>query len=410
MADQPECSCCMIIGLIGKANVGKSTFFNAATDLTVPVANYPFTTIEPNVGVAYARTKCVCREFGVQDNPVHSVCIDGNRFIPVKLIDVAGLVPGAHAGKGLGNKFLDDARQADVLIHVIDASASTDNNGRPVRAGTGDPTFDIHFVEEEFDLWIESIIGRDWSKIAREAESQGQKLEQLLAKRLSGLAISEQVITTAIQTSGLSLKKPVTWNHDDVLLLCKVLRTKAKPFVIAANKADLPSAEDNIKKMKAGGLELIPCASEAEALLRKASKKGILHYLPGDASFDVKPEVTLNAPQQKALDIVKGFMQKYGSTGVQEVINIACFKFLRMVEVYPVEDEFKLTDKKGNVLPDVWLLPEGSTAKDLAGAIHADLAKGFLYAIDVRTKQRISANHRLKSGDVIKIASATSRG
>ena len=400
----------MIIGLIGKANVGKSTFFNAATDLTVPVANYPFTTIEPNVGVAYARTKCVCREFGVQDNPVHSVCIDGNRFIPVKLIDVAGLVPGAHAGKGLGNKFLDDARQADVLIHVIDASASTDNNGRPVRAGTGDPTFDIRFVEEEFDLWIESIIGRDWSKIAREAESQGQKLEQLLAKRLSGLAISEQVITTAIQTSGLSLKKPVTWNHDDVLLLCKVLRTKAKPFVIAANKADLPSAEDNIKKIKAGGLELIPCASEAEALLRKASKKGILHYLPGDASFDVKPEVTLNAPQQKALDIVKGFMQKYGSTGVQEVINIACFKFLRMVEVYPVEDEFKLTDKKGNVLPDVWLLPEGSTAKDLAGAIHADLAKGFLYAIDVRTKQRISASYQLKSGDVIKIASATSRG
>ncbi|MDP9015368.1 MAG: redox-regulated ATPase YchF [Thermoproteota archaeon] len=400
----------MIIGLIGKANVGKSTFFNAATDLTVPVANYPFTTIEPNVGVAYARTKCVCREFGVQDNPVHSVCIDGNRFIPVKLIDVAGLVPGAHAGKGLGNKFLDDARQADVLIHVIDASASTDNNGRPVRAGTGDPTFDIRFVEEEFDLWIESIIGRDWSKIAREAESQGQKLDQLLAKRLSGLAISEQVITTAIQMSGLSLKKPVTWNHDDVLLLCKVLRTKAKPFVIAANKADLPSAEDNIKKMKTGGLELIPCASEAEALLRKASKKGILHYLPGDASFDVKPNATLNAQQQKALDIVKGFMQKYGSTGVQEVINIACFKFLRMVEVYPVEDEFKLTDKKGNVLPDVWLLPVGSTAKDLAGAIHADLAKGFLYAIDVRTKQRISANHQLKSGDVIKIASATSRG
>ncbi|MDP9462142.1 MAG: DUF933 domain-containing protein, partial [Thermoproteota archaeon] len=162
--------------------------------------------------------------------------------------------------------------------------------------------------------------------------------------------------------------------------------------------------------MTAGGLELIPCASEAESLLRKASKKGILHYLPGDASFDVKPGATLNAQQQKALDIVKGFMQKYGSTGVQEVINIACFKFLRMVEVYPVEDEFKLTDKKGNVLPDVWLLPEGSTAKDLAGAIHADLAKGFLYAIDVRTKQRISANHRLKSGDVIKIASATSRG
>jgi ribosome-binding ATPase len=400
----------MIIGLIGKANVGKSTFFNAATDLAVPVANYPFTTIEPNVGVAYARTKCVCREFGVQDNPVHSVCIDGNRFIPVKLVDVAGLVPGAHAGKGLGNKFLDDARQADALIHIVDASGSTDNNGRPVPAGTGDPVFDIQFVEEEFDLWLESIIGRDWSKTAREAESQGQKLEQLLAKRLSGLAINEQTIINAVQASGLTSKKPVAWSHDDIFRFCKVLRTRAKPFVIAVNKAELPAADDNIKKMKAGGLELVPCASEAEALLRKASKKGILHYLPGDVSFDVKPEVVLTAPQLKALDIVKMFMQKYGSTGVQEAINIACFKLLRMVAVYPVEDEFKLTDKKGNILPDVWLLPEGSTAKNLAEAIHADLAKGFLYAVDARTKQRIAANHQLKSGDVIKIASATSRG
>jgi ribosome-binding ATPase YchF (GTP1/OBG family) len=388
----------MIIGLIGKANVGKSTFFNAATDLAAPVANYPFTTIEPNVGVAYARTKCVCREFGVQDNPVHSVCIDGNRFIPVKLVDVAGLVPGAHAGKGLGNKFLDDARQADALIHIIDASGSTDNIGRPVRARTGDPVFDIQFVEEEFDLWLESIIGRDWGKTAREAESQGQKLEQLLARRLSGLAINEQTITNAVQASGLASKKPVAWTQNDILQFCKVLRTRAKPFVIAANKADLPAADDNIKKMKADGLELVPCASEAEALLRKASKKGILHYLPGDASFDVKPEVMLSAQQLKALDIVKAFMQKYGSTGVQEAINIACFKLLRMVAVYPVEDEFKLTDKKGNILPDVWLLPEGSTAKNLAEVIHADLAKGFLYAVDARTKQRI------------KIASATSRG
>jgi ribosome-binding ATPase len=400
----------MIIGLIGKANVGKSTFFNAATDLAVPVANYPFTTIEPNVGVAYARTKCVCREFGVQDNPVHSVCIDGNRFIPIKLVDVAGLVPGAHAGKGLGNKFLDDARQANALIHIIDASGSTDNNGRPIRAGTGDPVFDIQFVEEEFVLWLESIIGRDWGKTAREAESQGQKLEQLLAKRLSGLGINEQTITNAVQASDLASKKSVAWTHDDILRFCKVLRTRAKPFVIAANKADLPAADDNIKKMKAGGLELIPCASEAEALLRKASKKGILHYLPGDVSFEVKSEVALSAPQLKALDIVKTFMQKYGSTGVQEAINIVCFKLLRMVAVYPVEDEFKLTDKKGNILPDVWLLPEGSTAKNLAGAIHADLAKGFLYAVDARTKQRIAANHQLKNGDVIKIASATSRG
>jgi len=400
----------LIIGLIGKANVGKSTFFNAATELAVPAANYPFTTIEPNVGVAYVRVKCVCREFAVQDSPIHSMCIDANRFIPVKLVDVAGLVPGAHTGKGLGNKFLDDARQADVLVHVVDASGSTDSNGRQVPAGTGNPMFDIEFVEEELDLWLAALVGRDWSKHAREAEGLGHKLEQMLGKRLSGLAISEPAIADAIHASGLAMKKPVSWTEEDIFTFCKILRVKAKPFVIAANKADLPSAEANIETMKAAGLEVVPCASEAEALLRKASKKGVLHYLPGDSSFDVKPNIALNAQQQKALDIVKTLMEKYGSTGVQETVNIACFKLLHMVAVYPVEDEFKLTDKKGNVLPDVQLLPEGSTAKDLAQTVHADLAKGFLYGVDARTKQRVGADHKLKSGDVIKIVSATSRG
>jgi ribosome-binding ATPase YchF (GTP1/OBG family) len=400
----------LIIGIIGKANVGKSTFFNAATELAVPAANYPFTTIEPNVGVAYARTKCVCREFGVQDNPVHSMCIDGNRFIPVKLVDVAGLVPGAHAGKGLGNKFLDDARQADALIHVVDASGSTDSAGKTVPAGTGDPMFDIQFVEEEFDLWLSAIVSRDWSKTAREAESQGQKLEQMLAKRFSGLAIPEHLISATVHESGLGLKKPTQWTEDEIRHFCHMLRVKSKPFVVAANKADLPTSDANIAKMKSAGLAVVPCASEAEAMLKKASKKGILHYLPGDNSFDVKPNVALNDAQKKALEVVRSLIEKYGSTGVQEAINIACFQLLRLVAVYPVEDEFKLADKKGNVLPDVRLLPEGSTAKDLAGTVHADLAKGFLYAVDARTKQRIGADHKLKNGDVIKIVSAASRG
>lgn len=400
----------MIIGIIGKANVGKSTFFNAATELAVPAANYPFTTVEPNVGVGYARTKCVCREFGVQDNPVHSLCIDGNRFIPVKLIDVAGLVPGAHAGKGLGNKFLDDARQADALIHVVDASGSTDSGGKPVPPGTGDPMYDINFVEEEFDLWMAGIVSRDWGKTAREAEGQGQKLEQMLAKRLSGLAIPEHQISATVHESGFGMKKPSLWSEEDILHFCRVLRKRAKPFVVAANKADLPAADANIEKMKKAGLAVVPCASEAEAMLKKASKKGAIHYLPGDGSFEVRPNVALTEQQKKALEVVRALVKKYGSTGVQEAVNIACFKLLRMVAVYPVEDEFKLADKKGNVLPDVRLLPEGSTAKDLAGTVHADLAKGFLHAIDARTKQRIGADHRLKDGDVIKIVSAASRG
>lgn len=400
----------MLIGLIGKANVGKSTFFNAATELMAQAANYPFTTIKPNLGVGYARVKCVCKEFGVQDNPVHSMCVDGNRFIPIKLIDVAGLVPGAHNGRGLGNKFLDDARQADVLIHVVDASASTDSEGKSVPLGIGDPLYDVKFVEDEFDLWLASIISRDWNKLAREAESQAQKLENMLSKRLTGLAIEETHIVKALEETGLRSKKATLWKDEDLFNFCKKLRTSAKPIVIAANKADLPTAENVITKLRSLGLDVIPCIAEAEILLRRATKNGFLYYLPGDNSFTIKSGVILNEPQKKALDAIYSLIAKYGSTGVQQAINLACFKLLKLIVVYPVQDEIKLMDKKGNILPDAYLLSEGSTAKDLAMAIHADIGRGFLYAIDARSKQRIGAEYKLKNNDVVKIVSAASSG
>jgi ribosome-binding ATPase YchF (GTP1/OBG family) len=400
----------MLIGIIGKANVGKSTFFNAATELAVQAANYPFTTINSNVGIIHARQKCVCTEFGVQDNPIHSICIDGNRFIPLNLIDIAGLVPGAHSGKGLGNKFLDDARQADALIHIVDASGSTDSEGKPISPGTGDPISDIRFVEEEFDLWLASVVSRDWNKVSREAESQGQKLEQMLAKRLSGLAIGSRQIADALDETGLRYKKTISWTQEDIFSFCKTIRLKSKPIVLAANKADLPTVDKNINAIKKMGRDVIVCASEAENLLRRAAKKGIIHYLPGDNSFNIKQEAKLNDQQKKALSIISNILSKYGSTGIQEVINYACFKLLNLIVVYPVEDDLKLTDKKGNILPDARLLPQGSTARDLARTIHADLAKGFLYAIDIRSKQRLSSEYKLKNNDVIKIVSATSRG
>ena len=400
----------MLIGIIGKANVGKSTFFNAATELAVQAANYPFTTINSNVGIIHARQKCVCTEFGIQDNPIHSICIEGNRFIPLNLIDIAGLVPGAHLGKGLGNKFLDDARQADALIHIVDASGSTDSEGKPISPGTGDPISDIRFVEEEFDLWLASVVSRDWNKVSREAESQGQKLEQMLAKRLSGVAIGSRQIADALDETGLRYKKTISWTQEDIFNFCKTIRLKSKPIVLAANKADLPTVDKNINAMKKTGRDVIVCASEAENLLRRAAKKGIIHYLPGDNSFNIKQEAELNDQQKKALSIISNILSKYGSTGIQEVINYACFKLLNLIVVYPVEDELKLTDKKGNILPDARLLPQGSTARDLARTIHADLAKGFLYAIDIRSKQRLSSEYKLKNNDVIKIVSATSRG
>ena len=391
----------MQIGLIGKTNVGKSTFFSAATALSVPIANHPFTTIKPNVGIAYVRVNCVCREFDVRDNPIHSICIDGNRFIPIRLIDVAGLVPGAHEGRGLGNKFLDDARQADALIHVLDASGSTDAEGRACPPSTNDPLNDITFVEEEFELWLANIISKDWHKLAREAEHKG-RLESMLAVKLSGLSIKEDDIVMAL--SKFKDKKPVEWDDHEILAFAKELRRIAKPIVIAANKADIKQAEDNIRRINEK-YQAIPCSAEAELLLKLAAKKGIIDYIPGDPSFTIKDK-NLLPEQMKALNKVKEFMDKWNSTGVQDVINTICLKVLNMLVVYPVEDPEKLSDKKGNILPDAHLMPQGSTAKDLAYAIHTDLGSNFIYALDVRSKQRLGADYKLKNNDVIQIVSA----
>lgn len=399
----------MLIGLIGKANVGKSTFFNAATELNVQTANYPFTTISPNVGVAHLRVKCVCTEFDVQDNPSHSVCINGNRFIPVKLIDIAGLVPGAHTGRGLGNKFLDDARQADALIHVVDASGSTDGEGRIIAYNDHNPLSDIKFVEEEFDLWIASIVGKEWSRIASEIQNQRQSIERLLAKKLSWLGIDEKYITDALNELTLYSKKAPSWSEEDILNFCKVIRRTTKPILIAANKIDLPSAGKNIQNIKLFEENLVPCSAEAEVLLTRAVKKGILKYLPGDSTFQIQPGVSLSDQQSKALEAVNTIILRYKSTGVQNAINQICFKLLKCIVVYPVEDTLKLMDKNGNILPDAHIVSEGSTAKDLARIIHADLSKGFLYAIDARSKQKLSADYKLKNNDVIKIVSATTR-
>ncbi|MCS7141721.1 MAG: redox-regulated ATPase YchF [Candidatus Nitrosocaldus sp.] len=395
----------MLIGLLGKTNVGKTTFFNAATMLNAQIADHPFTTIEPNMGVAYARVDCVCREFNIKDNPRRSACIDGRRFIPVKMIDVAGLVPDAHKGRGLGNKFLDDARQADVLIHVVDASGSTDSEGRRCEPGSNDPLKDIEFVELEFDLWLASIIARDWARSAKEAEHKGLGMEHLLANRLSGLAIDGHVIADTLNAMK-GMGRLSEWGEDDILRFARALRIRAKPILIAANKADVHTARENIERMRATGRVVVPCIAEAELLLRRAASKGLVEYVPGDAVFRVR-DGSLTMEQRRALEKVRALMEDYGGTGVQKAINAAVLDMLHMITVYPVEDEHRLTDKDGNVLPDAFLLKQGSTARDLAMLIHSDLARNLLYAIDARTKQRLSAEYRLRDRDIIKIVSAS---
>jgi len=398
--------CVLQIGLLGKANVGKSTFFSAATETPVPIGNFPFTTIQPNIGVAYVKSDCACKHFGIKhQNPL---CVNGTRFIPVKLIDVAGLVPGAHEGKGLGNQFLDDARQAEVLIHVVDIAGATDIQGQPIPIGTHNPLEDVDFVENEFDQWFTDILRREWDKLTREIEQKRAKLTDGIAKRFTGLGIKDYQVQDVLHKLELISKNPKDWNDSDIHTFVKELRKNTKPIIIAANKADLCKDLDIIKKIP--DAIVIPCSAETELLLRKASKSGMIHYESGDEKFSIVENKEILPQQQKALDLVNTVFSKIHSTGIQKILNLAVFDLLKLVVVFPVEDETKLTNKNGDVLPDAKLLPQDSTAKDLAGLIHADIAKGFLHAIDCKTKQRIGGDHKLKHGDVIKIVSTLSRG
>jgi ribosome-binding ATPase YchF (GTP1/OBG family) len=395
----------MQVGLLGKTNVGKSTFFSAATETVVQIGNYPFTTIEPNIGIAYVHTDCACKFFSIpHKNPL---CMQGIRLIPVKLVDIAGLVPGAHEGKGLGNQFLDDSRQAEVLIHVMDISGSTDIQGQPVPIGTHDPLEDIEFVENEFDHWFKQMLEREWSKLIKEIEQKTTKLVDGIAKRFSGLGIKDYEISAVLQNLDLLSKKTSDWNALDLDNFVKALRKKTKPMLIAANKADLCKDLAILYKIKERS---VACSAEAELLLKKATKAGLITYMSGDSRFVINENVKITDEQQKALDIVKTILEKLKSTGVQNILNTVVFDILKQIVVYPVEDETKLSNKNGEILPDAKLLPVSSTTKDLASSIHKDLEKGFLYAIDVKTKQRIGSDYTLKNGDVIKIVASLSRG
>ena len=397
----------MLIGLLGKANVGKSTFFSAATETIAQSGNFPFTTIEPNVGVAHVKVDCACKSLA--DRCGSNQCMDGIRFIPVKLIDVAGLVPGAHEGKGLGNQFLTDAMQADALIHVVDVSGSTDIQGQSVTIGTHNPLEDIKFVEEEFDLWFKQILDREWHKLTKEIEQKHTKISEELARRFTGLGIKEPDIDKVLTSMSLKVKKPVEWSNSEIMKFLKSVRKLSKPVLIAANKADLCNDLGIIKEISED-FPTIPSSAETELLLKKAAKAGLIDYIPGDSNFKGNADIKLSEQQNTALHLAKNVLTKIGVTGIQKILNTVVFDVLNLIVVYPVEDETKLCNKNGQVLPDARLLNSSSTSKDLAFTIHQDIGKGFLHAIDAKTKQRIGADHKLKNGDIIKIVSTLSRG
>lgn len=390
----------MTIGLAGKPNSGKSTFFKAATMADVEIANYPFTTINANRGVAYIRTDCPCTE---KDKRCGN-CDDGIRFVPIEIIDVAGLVPDAHTGRGLGNTFLDELRQAQAIIHVIDASGGTDIEGNPVDIGSHDPLDDVDFLNHEITMWMVGILKRNWTKLSRKIQAEGLQLEHVIADQLAGAGVDDEQVHTAQRNCNL-LTDHVKWTDDDLVILCDAIREISKPMIIAANKADV-APKENIDNLTGLDMIVVPTSAAAEFALKSAAKGGAISYVPGDSDFTIVSD-KLSDAQKAGLESVRALIKDNDGSGIQKCINKSVFELLDLIVVYPVEDEGKWIDKNDRMLPDAFLMKKGSNAHDLAYMVHSDIGDRFLYAVDGRTKMRLGEKHELNDGDVIKIVSTT---
>ncbi|GGN18336.1 redox-regulated ATPase YchF [Halarchaeum nitratireducens] len=387
------------LALAGKPNAGKSTFYTAATMAEVQMANYPFTTIDANRGVTHVRTTCPCADREERCDSEH--CRDGTRYVPVELLDVAGLVPGAHEGRGLGNQFLDELTNADAILNVVDASGGTNAEGEPVEAGTHDPLTDIDFVEEEMDLWLASIVERNWESVERQSRSPGFDIEEAVTDLLTGFGATEYDVMATLREIDYP-EDPIQWTDDDREALARDIRQRTKPIVVVANKIDV-APDEYVERLLALDKPVIPATAQGELALRRGAEAGVLDYDPGDETFAVTGE--LPDEQAALLSELRETMSEYGGTGVQASLNAAVYDLLDHLTVYPVQDASKWTDGTGSVLPDAFLLPRGSTPKDLAYAVHSDIGDGYLHAVNARTAREVAEEYELEEGDVIKIIS-----
>ncbi|MEM3063817.1 MAG: redox-regulated ATPase YchF [Candidatus Nitrosotenuis sp.] len=391
------------IGIIGKTNTGKTTFFNSATLSSSEISTYPFTTKKPESSTAYAITLCVHPEFNIHDNPKNSKCVDGWRYIPIELIDLPGLIKDAWQGKGLGNQFLSVAAQADALLHVVDVSGSIDSSGKIAAAGSGDPISDFADIEEELIMWYLKILEGNRDKVSKTIH-QGTDKIVAIADLYRGIGVNNSHVKEALHVAGIEDKEFDEIDFQESKKFATVLRKISKPTLIVANKIDVEGADKNFARLREryNDMIVVPASADSELSLRRAEQKNLIKYSPGSEQFEILKPDELSQKQKNALDFIKKeIMGEYMRTGVQFAINVIVFKLLKMNAVYPVADEERLSDKKGNVLPDLILLKDGATVMDLAREIHSDLTKGLLYAKDIRYNLRLPTTYQLRDRDVI---------
>ena len=399
------------IGLIGKTNTGKTTFFNAATLSSSEISTYPFTTKKAETATAHAITLCVHSEFDVKDNPNNSKCEDGWRYIPIELIDLPGLIKDAWKGKGLGNKFLSIAAQSDALLHIVDVSGSIDSSGKLTEIGSGDPISDFADIEEELIMWYHKILEGNRDKVSKLLEGKSNKVD-VLTDLYRGIGVKKDHVKDALKATNLEDMDFNDFDSQDTKKFATFLRNISKPTLIVANKIDIEGGDKTFDRIREryNDMIVVPASADSELSLRRAEQKGLIKYSPGSEQFEIIKPQDLSEKQKNALEFIKrGIMGEYMRTGVQFAINIAVFKLLKMNSVYPVANEENLSDKKGRVLPDLILMKDGSTVTDLAKEIHTDLPKGLLYGKDLRYKLRLPVTYQLRDRDVISLVSASKK-
>lgn len=389
----------VLIAVCGKPNVGKSTFMASCTGSTPQIANYPFTTIDPNKGVGFVRAACPHVRLNVKCDPNNSECRGGTRLVPVNIVDVAGIVPGAHEGKGMGNRFLTDVASAEALIIVADASGGTDDNGNIVAEGTHDASADVKLFLDELDEWFLDVVKRN----AEKAKSSNNGLADFYAA-LTGIGVPLFVAKAEWESLGLP-KEPHKYAEKPLKEFAVRIRKKTKPFLIAANKCDSKHGQENLDSLAQNypDAPIVAMCADYELALQKARKNGLVEYDGNAASIKPTQKAEQNPAVAQALAKISQTIAKLGSTGVADAIDRTVYGLAGYTVAFPVEDETHYSNHFGKVLPDAILLKRGSTAVDLAAAIHADLAKHFLYAIDCEKKTRISKELALPMGAVVKI-------
>ncbi|MBS3760923.1 MAG: redox-regulated ATPase YchF, partial [Halodesulfurarchaeum sp.] len=320
------------LALAGKPNAGKSTFYTAATMAEVDVANYPFTTIDGNRGVSHVRTDCPCLD--LEERCDNETCHDGKRYVPVELLDVAGLVPGAHDGRGLGNQFLDELTDADAILNIVDASGGTNAEGEPVEVGSHDPLEDVDFIEREMDLWLASIVDRNWESIERQARSPGFDIDEALTEMLTGFGATTADVAASLRELDYP-EDPAKWTDEQREALAVEIRTRTKPIVVVANKIDVAPSE-NVEALLNLDRPVVPATAEGEVALRRGVEQGVIDYDPGDASFSVGAK--LDSGTQSTLDALEETMEQWDGTGVQAALKTAVYDLLDHITVFPVQD------------------------------------------------------------------------